>query len=346
MSNYLAPGKLPGILKLVVLALIALTLGGLPMAASADDASSSAAAADASASAPAAPPAPPPIDPKAVVATIGGEQIVEADLGFEAQQLGDQVSQIPPDQVRAVLLSQVIATKLIAQAAKAQKLDQSDDYKLFLPYLADEVLRQSLENSIATAVTAGDIKAEFDKEIAAMPTQDEVHAEHILLDKSDLAKAQDLKKQIDGGASFEDLAKANSIDTGSAAQGGDVGWFTADKMVAEFATAAFALKVGQVSDPVQSQFGWHIIKVLGRRPAAKPTIDQLAPDISKKLAQQKFQALFQQLLKAATIDIPDAALKTQVQAQMSAQAGDASGAAPDAGQAPAPDASAASSSAQ
>ncbi len=199
---------------------------------------------------------------------------------------------------------------------------------------------------MSDTITQDQIKAEFDKEIAAMPTQDEVHAEHILLDKSDLAKAQDLKKQIDGGASFEDLAKANSIDTGSAAQGGDVGWFTADKMVAEFATAAFALKVGQVSDPVQSQFGWHIIKVLGRRPAAKPTIDQLAPDISKKLAQQKFQAVFQQLLKAATIDIPDAALKTQVQAQMSAQAGDAGGAAPDVGQAPAPDASAASSSAQ
>ena len=345
MSSYLAPAKLPGILKLMVLALIALALGGLPMAANAQDASASAAPADASASAPATPPAPPPIDPKAVVATIGGEQIVEADLGFEAQQLGDQLQQIPQDQIRAVLLSQVIVGKLIAQEAKSQKLDQSDDYKLFLPYLADEVLAQSLQNKVNSSVTQDEIKAEYDKEIAAMPAQDEIHAEHILLDKNDLAKAQDLKKQLDAGADFATLAKANSIEPGAAQSGGDLGYFTADKMVPEFAKAAFALKVGEVSDPVQTQFGWHIIKVLDRRPAAKPTIDQLGPDIAKSLAQTKFQALLQGLLKAATVDIPDATLKTQVQAMMAAQAGNSVGTAPpDASQAPAPDA--ASSSAQ
>jgi len=341
MSSHLSPAKLPGLLKLVVLALVAMTLGALPMAASAQDASSSAAA-DAAASA--APPAPPAIDPKAVVATVGSDQIVEADLGFEAQQMGsDQLQQVPQDQLRAVLLAQVIATKLISQAAKVQGLDQKDEYKLFLPYLADEVLRQSFENAIQASITPDQIKAEYDKQIAAMPTQDEIHAEHILLDKNDLAKAQDLKKQLDAGADFATLAKANSIEPGAAQSGGDLGYFTADKMVPEFAAAAFALKVGQVSDPVQTQFGWHIIKVLDRRPAAKPTMDQLAPDITKNLAQAKFQSLFQQYLKGATIDIPDASLKAQTLAQLSPQTAPA----PDAGASAPADASApASSSAQ
>ncbi|HVY50766.1 MAG TPA: peptidylprolyl isomerase [Devosia sp.] len=311
MTSHISPARLPVLLKLLVLALVALTLGGLPFASIAQDASASsseppAASGGATQAGP---------SPSSVVATVGGQQITEADLAFAAEDLGQELQQIPQDQLRAVLLAQMIDLKLMAEAGHAANLEQSDLYKQRLSYLTDRALRRAYtKQAVSDTITDAEIKAEYDKEIAAMPNVDEVHARHILVSTEDDAKA--IKAQLDGGADFAALAKEKSIEPGAKDSGGDLGYFTQDKMVKPFADAAFALKVNEISQPVQTQFGWHIIQVIDRRPAAKPTLQELTQQIGQQLYVQKYRALFDQLRKAAQIDIPDATLKQQVEAQI------------------------------
>jgi len=306
MTSHISPRRLPGFLKILVLMLLTLTLAGLPFASVAQDASSSAE--------PAAPtPATP--DMNTVVATVGGQTITEADLAFAAEDLGQELNNVPQDQIRAVLLAQMIDLKLMAQAGHVQNLEASDLYKLRLSYLTDRALRRAYtKTAVSDAITPDEIKKEYDKEIAAMPNVDEIHARHILVSSEDDAKA--IKAQLDGGADFAAIAKEKSIEPGAKDSGGDLGYFTQDKMVKPFADAAFALKVNEISAPVQTQFGWHIIQVLDRRPAAKPTLEQLTQQIGQQLYVTKYRALFDSLRKASTIDIPDAGLKAQVDAQL------------------------------
>ncbi|HEY4170589.1 MAG TPA: peptidylprolyl isomerase, partial [Reyranella sp.] len=248
-------------------------------------------------------------------ATVGGETITEADLAYAAEDIGQDLQQVPQDQIRAVLLAQMIDLKLMAQAGKTAGVTDTDDYKQRLTYLTDRALRRAYTNqAVGSTITLDDIKAAYDKQVAAMPDQDEVEARHILVSTEDDAKA--IKAQLDGGADFATLAKAKSIEPGAKDSGGELGYFTQDKMVKPFADAAFAMKVGEVSQPIQTQFGWHIIKVEDRRKAAKPTLESLTQQIGQSLYVAKYRALFDQLRQKTTIDIPDASLKSQVDAQL------------------------------
>ena len=306
MTSHIHPAKLPVFLKIIVLLLALIGFGALPMAASAQDASSSSAE-------PAAPPAAP--GPDSVVATVGGEPITEADLAFAAEDIGQQLSQIPPEQIRAVLLAQMIDLKLMAQGGHAAKMEDDALFKGRLNYLTDRALRRAFTKAkVSDAITDAEIKSVYDAQIAGMPEVEEVHARHILVSTEDDAKA--IKAALDGGADFVQLAKDKSIEPGAKDSGGDLGYFTADKMVKPFADAAFALKVNEISQPIQTQFGWHVIQLLDRRPSPKPTLEQLTQQIGQQLYIEKYRALFDALRKDATIDIPDPALKAQVDAQL------------------------------
>jgi len=308
MTSHISPARLPGFLKLLVLALMALTLCNLPLASIAQDSSSS------SAEAPAVV-APTPPSGTTVVATVAGQPITEADLAFAAEDIGADLNQIPQDQIRAVLLSQMIDLKLMAAAGHAANLEQSDLYKARISYLEDRALRRAYtKQAVSDLITPDAIKADYDKAIAAMPSVDEIHARHILVSTEDDAKA--IKAQLDGGADFAAIAKEKSIEPGAKDSGGDLGYFTQDKMVKPFADAAFALKVNEISAPVQTQFGWHIIQVLDRRPAAKPTLESMTQQIGQQLYVKKYREIFDALRKAAQIDIPDPTLKQQVEAQL------------------------------
>lgn len=263
----------------------------------------------------AAPTAPNPTD---VVATVGGEAITEADLGFMAEELGAQLANIPPDQLRPLLVAQLIDLKLMAQAGAAQGLENDEMYKLRLDYLADRAMRRIyLRVAVADAVTEEEIKAEYDRRVAEIPAEDEVHARHILVTTEEDAKA--VKAELDAGADFATLAKEKSIEPGAAQSGGDLGYFKAARMVKPFADAAFAMEVGAVSEPVQSQFGWHVIKVEDRRPAAPPSLEELRAEIGQAVAFAKYQETFNKLRTETEIDIPDAALKAAIDAQLTPQ---------------------------
>ncbi|RYE06983.1 MAG: peptidylprolyl isomerase [Hyphomicrobiales bacterium] len=289
------PAKLPALLKTLVLALGLTGLIAWPMAVVAQEQ-----------------PAP---GPETVVATVGGEPITEADLAYIAEDIGAELNNIPPDQIRAVLLAQAIDLKLMAQAGTTAGLENDPLYKTRLEYLTDRALRRAFtQTAISDTITPEEIQAEYDKQVAAIPNEDEVHARHILVTTEDDAKA--IKAELDAGADFVTLAKEKSIEPNAAQSGGDLGYFKAAMMVKPFADAAFAMEVGQVSEPIQTQFGWHIIKLEDRRPAAKPTLEQLTPQIGQQLYVTKYRAKFDELRKATPIEIPDQALADGVNTQL------------------------------
>ncbi|MET3928060.1 peptidylprolyl isomerase [Devosia sp. 2618] len=264
--------------------------------------------------------APAPVSPDTVVATVGGQPITEADLGFAAEDLTQELSQMPPDQRKPFLLRVLIDMKVMAKAGKDAGMDATPLFKQRLQYLEDRSLRRAyFADAIANAVTEEAVRAEYDKFVADFKPAEEIRASHILVPTEEEAKA--VKAQLDGGADFATVAKEKSIDPG-AANGGDLGFFGKGMMVAPFEAAAFALKdVGQVSDPVQSQFGWHVIKLEEKRESTPPTFEQVAGQLQQQLLMTTFDETVARLMADVTIDIPDAALKAAVDAQTETEAG-------------------------
>jgi peptidyl-prolyl cis-trans isomerase C len=262
----------------------------------------------------AAPAAPQQPDPTAVVATVGNETVTEADLAFAANDLDEQIQQMPPEQRRAFLLSVMIDMKVMAQAAAADGLDQSDAYTRRMQYLRDRELRGAFfATKVAAAVTTDEVKAAYDEMVADFKPEPEVHARHILVPTKE--EADQVEADLKAGKPFEVEAMAKTTDPSGKQNGGDLGYFTAEQMVKPFADAAFALEAGQVSDPVQSQFGWHVIKVEDKRMSAPPTIDQVAQQLSQQVLYAAYDKVLGDLKKATPVTIPDAALAAEVKAQ-------------------------------
>ncbi len=255
----------------------------------------------------------------AVVATVGNEPITEADLAFAAEDMAQDLSQMPPEERRAFLVRILIDMKVMSAAAREAGMDQTEIFAQRQKYLEERALRRAYFNeAIAGAVTEEAARAEYDAFVQQFEAEDEVRASHILV--ADEAKANELKAEIDGGADFAELAKANSIDPG-AANGGDLGFFGRGMMVQPFEQAAFALaNPGDVSAPVQSQFGWHIIKLAEKRQSAPPTFEQVAAQIQNQLLMRSFTEKVDQLMSGVEINIEDADLKAKFDAQEAAEA--------------------------
>ena len=256
----------------------------------------------------------PAVSPETVVATVGGEPVTEADLSFAAEDLTQELAQMPADQRKAFLLRVLIDMKVMAKAGRDAGMGDTPLFKQRLAYLEDRALRRAyFADAIANTVTEAAVRADYDKFVADFKPAEERRASHILVKTEEEAKA--IKAELDGGADFATIAKEKSIDPG-AANGGDLGFFGKGMMVAPFETAAFALTdIGQVSDPVQSQFGWHIIKLEEKRESAPPSFEQVAPQLQQQLLMSTFNTKVEDLMKGVTIDIPDAALAAAVAAQ-------------------------------
>ncbi|HLH11573.1 MAG TPA: peptidylprolyl isomerase [Methylovirgula sp.] len=241
----------------------------------------------------------------AVLATVNGQQITDNDLKIAAEDLGQSIPQQLQGKARdAYLLDYLIDSTLVAQKAASDKLDQDPDFAKRLAYFHDKILTEALLSKIANAaVTPQKLQETYDAAAKAQKPQTEIHARHILVDTE--AQAEAALKRIKAGEDFAKVAKDVSKDGG--ADGGDLGWFTKDRMVPEFADAAFKLDVGQVSDPVKTQFGWHIIKVEGKRQTTFPPFDQVKGQVENFVVQQAQAQLIQQLHKDAKIErSPDA----------------------------------------
>jgi len=205
--------------------------------------------------------------------------------------------------------------KVMSGAAKAAGMDQTA--LLFaqrLKYLEERALRRAyFADAIAGAVTEEAVRAAYDAYVADFKPEDEIRASHILVESED--KAKELKAQLDGGADFATLARENSIDPG-AANGGDLGFFGPGMMVKPFQDAAFALaNPGDISEPVQSQFGWHIIKLEEKRQSSPLPFEQVASQLQQQVLMQTFTKKVDELMSGVTIDVTDPTLKAALDAQ-------------------------------
>jgi peptidyl-prolyl cis-trans isomerase C len=192
---------------------------------------------------------------------------------------------------------EIIAREIFVQEAQARGLDATDDYKNQLDLTRQSILIRELfaDFQKKNPVTDEETKAEYDK-FASANAGKEYRARHILVEKEDQAKA--LIAQLKKGAKFEDLAKKNSKDPGSGANGGDLDWANASSYVKEFSDALMALSKGKMTDtPVKTQFGFHIIRLDDLREAQLPKYEDVKPQIAQQLQQQKI-AKFQEDLRA------------------------------------------------
>lgn len=264
------------------------------------------------------------------VARVNGEDITRAEFDrIYNQGVSQMGGQIPEDQAieyKRLLLDMLIESTLITQEADRLGADLSDEaVDKRIDELLGETDRETFEQEISAAgLTMEDVRdsvrdqiarefvtAEASKETST-GTLPETYSllEHILVD--DEAKARELKAQIDAGADFNQLASENSTDTASAANGGSLGWSPTTAYVPEFAAAADALAVGEVSEPVQSDFGWHIIRKVDQMEAGEAVEEapeELQQQLSASAGEVALQAYIQKLRDQAEIEYLDETLK-------------------------------------
>ncbi|MGB6731648.1 MAG: peptidylprolyl isomerase, partial [Xanthobacteraceae bacterium] len=213
-------------------------------------------------------------DSDPVLARVNGVEIHQSDLALAEDEVGASMpQQMAPEQKREYLITYLSDVIILAQAADKQKVGDRDDVKRHLGFEHNKVLMEALLQDVGKAALTDDAMHKvYDQAVKQMPPEEEVHARHILVPTE--AEAKDIEDQLKKGADFATLAKEKSKDPG-AADGGDLGYFTKEQMVPEFSDAAFKLEKGQISDPVHTQFGWHIIKVEDKRTKPTPTFDQV-----------------------------------------------------------------------
>jgi len=237
-----------------------------------------------------------------VVARVNGTELHRSEVLAARQMLPAQVQQIPFDQVYPQLLDSLVTNLLAAQAGRKQKLADDPEVKKRLQWAQDQIIEEVyLGRYIRGAMTDDRIKARYDQFVKDQKPQDQVNAKHILVKTEDEAKTviADLK----GGGDFAAIAKEKSNDPGTKATGGDLGWFTKDEMVPEFAEAAFKLQKGQYTEaPVKTQFGYHVIMLVDRRTAPPPTMEEARPQVVALLQRELIEQKVKELRTSAKIE--------------------------------------------
>lgn len=267
-----------------------------------------------------------------VVATIDGKPITEGDLAVAESEIGSDMGTMPGPQKRTSLLEFLIDNQLFAEAGEKAKLDQGPDFETRLAYLKRRALRELyFEKVIKGSVSDADARKIYDDQVKLLKPEEEVSARHILVETEEQAK--ELKAKLDKGADFAQLAKENSKDPGSKDDGGNLGYFGHGQMVPQFEEVVFKLKKGEVSDPVKTQFGWHLVKLEDSRTKQPPAFEIVKDRIAQSLLLQKAQKTAMELRANAKIEIVDPEIKKSIDER---NAMIAKQAAPSAAPAPAP----------
>lgn len=249
-----------------------------------------------------------------VVATVNGQPITELDLRFAENELGGEIANLPPEVKRRALAEYLIDNELFAKAAEEAKIAATPEYEQQMRYLKRRVLRELyFDKTLKGKIGEDEAKKIYTDKIAQLKPEEEIEARHILVDSEE--KAKELHAKIVAGADFAQLAKENSTDTGSKDQGGVLGYFGHGQMVPEFEAAAFKLEKGQVSEPVHTNFGWHIIKVDDRRKKEPPSFAAVKDTILNSLVVRKAQDTATELRSKAQVEYVDAGIKKQVEEQ-------------------------------
>ena len=241
-----------------------------------------------------------------VVAKIDGIEITEQEIALAGEDLGERIAQVPAAQRREYLIGYLSDLKIGARAAERAKIAELPEFTLRMNYFRQKVLMDEFisRQSRAAASTEAARKL-YDDTMKTMKPEEEVRARHILVEKEDEAKAA--LARVRQGEDFAKVAAELSRDPGSGKEGGDLGYFTQDRMVPQFGAVAFQLKAGDVSEPVQTQFGWHVIKVEDKRSKPLPKFEDVQGEIETYLVRKAQQDIVMGLrgdLKLERLDQP------------------------------------------
>lgn len=240
----------------------------------------------------------------AVVATVNGEEITRDDVVTAIIALGAEYQDVPMEYIWEPILEQIINRKLIAEAARESDLDSSEAYLQEMAMIEEEVLQQMyMQTRVDEELTDEAVQAAYENwlvEYQATGLGDEVRARHILVASKEEAEA--VAARAADGEDFAELAK--ELSTGpSGVEGGDLGWFRYGDMVQEFADGAYALQPGEISGPVESPFGWHVIKMEERSGLDAPTLQDIEVELRDTLARDAILAEIDSLRADAEIEI-------------------------------------------
>ena len=239
-----------------------------------------------------------------VVATVNGTEIHESQLREVYTGLPQQMQSHVTERQ---LVDIAINNKLITDDARKENMSSDPEVKKSLKLVEEQFMRQAWLKKHSSAVPDDQVKKRYDELAASFKPEEEIHAHHILVETAEQAKA--IIADLQSGGNFEEIAKAKSKDPSAARNGGDLGFFTKAQMVPEFADAAFALSIGQVTaQPVKSQFGYHVIRLDEKRMSTVPPYAEAKEDVRRQLGQQVVQDLLKSVHDKAKIEVksPDA----------------------------------------
>ena len=236
-----------------------------------------------------------------VVAVVDGKEIHLSEVAETQRNLPDQYQMLPLDAIFATLVERLIDLQLVAVEGRKANLQDDEAVKRRMTQIEDRVIRDIyVSRHVDEVMTEEVLLARYDEFKRRNPPQDEVRARHILVASEEEAKAA--IAEIAGGADFADVATESSTGP-SSAQGGDIGYFTRDAVVPEFADAAFALQPGEVSKtPVETGFGWHVIKVEDRRLGEVPSFEETRVQLVAEASEEAVSELMTTLREAAMIE--------------------------------------------
>jgi peptidyl-prolyl cis-trans isomerase C len=240
------------------------------------------------------------VDAGTVLATVNGNDITVGHLVAMRERLPAQYQELPAQVLFDGMLEQLVQQQVLADVASedlstAMELGLENERRAFLAAMY-------VEGVAMAEITDEDLQAEYDAQFAAADPVEEFNASHILVETEE--EAQALIDALADGADFAELAAENSIGP-SGPNGGQLGWFTAGMMVPEFETAVFELEAGEVSVPVQTQFGWHVILLNEVREQAPPTLDQVRAELVEGLRRARVDARIEELMAGAEIERPE-----------------------------------------
>jgi peptidyl-prolyl cis-trans isomerase C len=240
----------------------------------------------------------------AVLATVNGEPVTEADVTFAYENLfGRALGQMPEAQARQQVLQLLIDTRLMAEAAEAAGMAESEEFARRVRLIRQQALQERyMAELVENEVSEEAVRARFD-ELAAEGAFDLVSASHILVETEE--EARGILSELEEGGDFAAIAQERSLDPGSKERGGSLGYFQRGQMVPAFEEAAYALEAGETTDePVQSRFGWHVIRTDEKRTL---TLEEVRERLREQLVRQAFAAEIDRLREGATIERPESA---------------------------------------
>ena len=238
------------------------------------------------------------------LAEVNGTALTLGELIAIRRDLPDQYQALPNKVLLDGIVEQMIDQYLLAEAAREAGIDERPAVEISLRNQRRAILADAyLQAELGKRVTDERVRALYEERYVEAEPEDEVHAYHILVETEE--EADEIKAKLDEGADFSELAKEHGTD-GTAQRGGDLGWFVQSDMVPEFAEKAFAMEPGTISEPVQTDFGWHIIKLEDRRPRTPPEFEEVRQELMQEVVRNAQVAVVEELRAEADIEKPEA----------------------------------------